>query len=151
MLCLGELATVVKQRLPIKILLFNNHSHGIQKQTLETWLSGRRVCVDPESGLAFPENFARVAESLGLESVTLDGSRPVAAELTRIYTAPGAMFVNVEINPEQKLYPVLKFGAALENQQPALGDQRIKELMIVPPFENNQQAAVVRQQSAQGW
>jgi acetolactate synthase-1/2/3 large subunit len=151
MLCLGELATVVKQNLPIKILLFNNHSHGIQKQTLETWLSGRRVGVDPDSGLAFPADFARVAEAIGLKTFVIDGTAPMMAELARIYAEPGPIFVNVEINPDQKLYPVLKFGAALENQMPLLSDDKIRAEMIIPPFINAHLAPNVRQQAGQGW
>ncbi len=151
MVCLGELATVVKQRLPVKILLFNNHSHGIQKQTLETWLDGRYVGVDPGSGLAFPADFARVAEALGLPVVTLDGSRPIQAELQRIYAMPGPVFVNVEINPDQKLYPVVKFGSPLESQLPALDPAVLKREMIVSLFAPETNNAATRQQAGQGW
>jgi acetolactate synthase-1/2/3 large subunit len=151
MLCLAELATIAKRRLPIKILLFNNHSHGIQKQTLETWLNGRYVCVDPGSGLAFPGEFTHVAEALGIPAVTVDGSGPVAEELAAIYARTGPVFVNVEINPNQKLYPVLKFGAALENQMPALDPAQLEAEMIIPPFVKSDQVAAIRQQSAQGW
>ena len=49
---------------------------------------------------------------------------------------PGPVFCNVEINPDQKLYPVLKFGAALENQMPALDEKLIRAEMLVKPFEN---------------
>jgi acetolactate synthase-1/2/3 large subunit len=33
---------------------------------------------------------------------------------------PGPVFCNIEINPNQKLYPVLKAGAPLENQMPLM-------------------------------
>jgi acetolactate synthase-1/2/3 large subunit len=151
MLCLAELATVSKHRLPIKIILFNNHSHGIQKQTLETWLNGRYVGVNPASGLAFPENFARVAEALGVPACTIDGKRPVAAELAKIYAQPGPVFVNVEINPDQKLYPVLKFGSSLENQSPPLDPSILRDEMIVDAFNKVQPALAVCQQAAPGW
>jgi len=151
MVCLAELATVAKHQLPIKILLINNHGHGIQKQTLETWLGGRYVGVDPDSGLAFPFDFSRVAESLGLPALTINGTQPLAEDLALAYAQPGPVFVNVEINPEQKLYPVLKFGASLENQMPALPPARIESEMIIPPYVKNTQAAFVTQQSAQGW
>lgn len=151
MICLGELATVVRQRLPIKIVLFNNHSHGIQKQTLETWLNGRYVGVDPASGLAFPADFTRVAEALGLPTVTIDGRRPIGAELTKAYALPGPVFINVEINPDQKLFPVLKFGAALENQMPALDPEKLDSEMIIPPFCQAAPTAAAVQQAAPGW
>ena len=61
MICMAELATLVRHNLPVKVLLFNNHGHGIQKQTLETWLDGRYVGVDGPSGLAFPPGRRRRA------------------------------------------------------------------------------------------
>jgi acetolactate synthase-1/2/3 large subunit len=151
MVCLAELATITKHRLPVKILLFNNHSHGIQKQTLETWLDGRYVGVDPTSGLAFPANFARVAEAMGVETHTVDGSLPMAEELAKIYAQPGPVFVNVEINPDQKLYPVLKFGSALEDQTPKLDAVKQQQEMIINPFKQTNQAPVASQQAAPGW
>ena len=46
MMCLEELATIKRHNLNIKTLIFNNRGHGIQKQTLDTWLDGRYVLVD---------------------------------------------------------------------------------------------------------
>lgn len=151
MLCLAELATIARHGLPVKVLLFNNHSHGIQKQTLETWLDGRYVAVDPASGLAFPTDFTRVAEALGIPAVTINGAEPMAETLRSAYSRPGPVLVNVEINPDQKLYPVLKYGAALENQSPLLDPARIEAEMLVPSFAPNNQTAGVRQQAAPGW
>jgi acetolactate synthase-1/2/3 large subunit len=45
-----------------------------------------------------------------------------------VYATKGPVFCNVEINPDQKLYPVLKFGASLENQMPLMPADRLKEL-----------------------
>ena len=92
-----------------------------------------------------------MAETLGVPACTIDGTRPIAGELEKIYTQPGPVFVNVEINPNQKLYPVVKFGSALEDQLPALGDERLKAEMIVPPFTPSSPARAVRQASEQGW
>jgi acetolactate synthase-1/2/3 large subunit len=151
MISLSELATVVNHRLPLKVILFNNHSHGIQKQTLETWLGGRFVCVDPASGLSFPANFARVAEAMGLPVCTIDGTRPMGAELERIYRESGPMFVNVEINPDQKLYPVVKFGSPLEDQLPMLDRTVLRREMIVPPYQSVVTNPVAQIQAGQGW
>ena len=107
--------------------------------------------VDPISGLAFPSDWLRLAESLGLPARTIDGARPIANELAAIYEQPGPVFVNIEINPEQKLYPVLKFGAALENQLPLLDETRISAEMLIPLFDNTDQASIARQQATQGW
>jgi acetolactate synthase-1/2/3 large subunit len=151
MLCLGELATVARHQLPIKILLFNNHGHGIQKQTLETWLGGRYIGVDSASGLAFPTDFQSVAEALGLSSCTVNDSSSMLDILGEVYSRPGPAFVNVEINPEQKLYPVVKFGSPLENQLPLIDEAKLQSEMLIPPFLDNGKGQSMRQQAMQGW
>jgi acetolactate synthase-1/2/3 large subunit len=131
-LCLGELATIVRYNIPVKIILFNNHSHGIQKQTLETWLDGRYVGVDPGSGLGFVD-FPRVAAAHGLPLVTIDRTSDVREKLKQVYATPGPVFCNVEITPSQKLYPVVKFGQPLENQMPLMPAGDLQSLKTYVP------------------
>lgn len=134
MICMSELATVVKNNLNIKILLFNNHAHGIQKQTLETWLDGRYVGVHPGSGLAFP-NFEKIGIAFDLKTVTISNPSSMIKDLREIYSMPGPVFCNIEINPDQKLYPVVKFGAALEDQLPPLSPGVLDSEMIIEPYQ----------------
>lgn len=151
MICLAELASVVLHQLPIKIFLFNNHSHGIQKQTLSTWLDGRMVGVDPDSGVAFPRDWSGLAHSLGLKVVNIDQSSLVVEQLNDIYMHSGPIFVNVQINPEQKLYPVLKFGSPLENQLPYIPNEEIAREMIISSFEVSKDLEKRSDQKSQGW
>lgn len=151
MICLAELATIFHHKLPIKIFLFNNHSHGIQKQTLETWLGGRKVGVDPVSGVAFPANWLEVAKAFGFSTYTVDGTQELSNVLDDIYAKEGPAFINVEINPDQKLYPVLKFGEALENQMPLLPEINIEEEMIVQPFRKDVNGAADLKKISYGW
>lgn len=126
-LCLGELATVVRHNLPIKIILFNNHSHGIQKQTQETWFDSHYVGVDPASGLGLSD-FPNVAKAMGLPIVRIAKSSEIKCKLMEAYAVSGPVLCNIEINPDQKLHPVLKAGASLENQIPLLSEKLIRQL-----------------------
>lgn len=135
MVCLAELATIVKQKLPIKIFLLNNHGHGIQKQTLETWLRGNMVAVDELSGLAFPSDWTITAKSFGLDTYQIDNNSSISQTLSKVFSSKEPVFVNVEINPDQKLYPALKYGSALEKQLPEINVDVSKE-MFVKPFNN---------------
>ncbi len=134
MICLAELATLVHHKLPIKVLVFNNHGHGIQKQTLETWLDGRYVGVDGPSGLAFPP-IGPVARAMGLKVIDIAATADIDAGLRAAYATSGPVLCNIEINPAQKLYPVVKFGSPLEDQLPALDPDFIARQMIVAPVE----------------
>jgi acetolactate synthase-1/2/3 large subunit len=138
-------------KLPVRVFLFNNHSHGIQKQTLETWLNGRYVCVDPTSGLSFPSDFSAIARAMGLRCHTIAQEKTLAVDLKEALREVGPVFVNVEITPDQKLYPVLKHGSALENQMPKLDPKVIEREMIIPSFESDVSSAEVKKQSSEGW
>ena len=126
-LCLGELATVVRHQLPLKIVLFNNHAHGIQKQTLETWLNANYAGVDSDSGLGL-SNFPEVVKAMGLPVITISKSSEVTQKLREAYAMKGPVFCNIEINPDQKLYPVLKAGAELDNQMPLMPADQLQAL-----------------------
>lgn len=151
MVCLAELATVVTHQLPIRIVLFNNHGHGIQKQTLETWLNGKYVCVDVPSGLSFPPDFSKVAASFGLETISVTSDDNLGEAFTRAFNINGPVFINVEINPEQRLYPVLKHGSSLEDQMPKLDSKLIGNEMIVEPFRPTSGSSDQKKQSSEGW
>ena len=126
-LCLGELATVVRHQLQLKIVLFNNHAHGIQKQTLETWLNSNYAGVDKDSGLGL-SNFPEVVKAMGLPVITISKSSEITQKLREAYAMKGPVFCNIEINPDQKLYPVLKAGADLDNQMPLMPADQLQAL-----------------------
>jgi len=150
MVCLAELITVSKNSLPVKIFLINNRSHGIQKQTLETWLSGNFVCVDELSGLAFPNDYAKVASVFGLDYVLINENTDLKEKLTEIYSNIKPLFIDVQIYQDQKLYPVLKFGHPLENQMPFIGEEILSQLMIVKNF-NSEDVNTNTKQTKEGW
>ena len=118
---------MVRHQLSLKIVLFNNHSHGIQKQTLETWLDGNYVGVDSASGLGLTD-FPNVAKAMGLKIISISKSSEIVAKLKEAYDTTGPVFCNIEINPNQKLYPVLKAGASLENQMPLIPAEQLAAL-----------------------
>ncbi len=133
LICLAELATLVRHQLKIRVLVFDNKGHGIQKQTLETWLGGHYVAVDSASGLALPP-IPAVACAMGLPVIEIHNNAQATEALSRVYQADGPVLCHILIDPDQKLFPVLKFGAPLEDQLPALDQDLIaREMLISPP------------------
>lgn len=130
MMCLAELVTVVKYKLPIKIFLFNNHGHGIQRQTVDTWLHSRYIGVDADTGLGFPD-FIAVAAACGLPTITINSQRGVKQKIARILKKKGPVFCNVEIDPGMRIVPMLKFGAGLEDLDPKLPAETIQQILSV--------------------
>jgi acetolactate synthase-1/2/3 large subunit len=89
--------------------------------------------VDEESGLAFTD-FAAVGRAMGLPVFVLDAPDGIAAGLAAAYATDGPVLIDARVMPAQKLYPVLKFGAALENQLPAMDPEQIAREMVIPPY-----------------
>jgi len=151
MICMAELATVVRHNLPLKIFLINNHGHGIQKQTLETWLNGTFVGVDEISGLAFPKDYQGLVKAFGLKYIRLYSGSDIEKSLEEVYTSDSPCFIDVEINPNQKLFPVLKFGFPLENQMPFLDKEFLDSQMLIKQFKNEQVTDLDKKQNKEGW
>jgi acetolactate synthase-1/2/3 large subunit len=114
MMCLEELATIARHKLKIKVFIFNNRGHGIQKQTIENWFDGHYVGVDYETGLYFPD-FAKVAEGFDLcyqkvsEQDNLDdffGSKE--------FVTDSPMIFDVQIDPNQRIQPMIKSGSFID-------------------------------------
>jgi acetolactate synthase-1/2/3 large subunit len=139
LICLAELATLVRHQLKIRVLVFDNKGHGIQKQTLDTWLDGHYVAVDSDSGLALPP-IAAIGRAMGLPVVEIDSGDAILDGLAEVYGRPGPVLCNISINPQQKLYPVVKFGSSLEDQLPSLSPDVIRREMIVTPFVDKKEA-----------
>jgi acetolactate synthase I/II/III large subunit len=130
-MCIEELATVARHGLPIKIFIFNNQGHGIQKQTIETWLESRYEALDHATGLYFPD-FIKVAEAYGLPAGSITDHRGLQDQIRYILSLEGPFLCNVAITPNQRIRPMLTFGRPLEDQAPLLDRTILKRNMFIP-------------------
>lgn len=128
-----ELATIVRHNLPVKIFLINNHGYSMVQQTQEQWLEGRYEATTVEGGLAFPD-FVKVAEAYGLRTVTIDSNAGIPAGLREVFATPGPAFCNVEIRPEHRVIPQVRFGRPIEDPEPFLERSEFLENMLVTPL-----------------
>jgi acetolactate synthase I/II/III large subunit len=129
-----ELATVIRHQLPIKIFLINNHGHSMIQQTQDQWLGSRYLASSIEGGLAFP-NFIKVAEAYGYRTVNISKNCELNERIQEVLTSAGAIFCNVEIKPEHRVIPQVKFGRPNEDPAPLLPRKAFFEDMIVEPLE----------------
>jgi acetolactate synthase-1/2/3 large subunit len=129
-----ELATVVRHGLPIKIFVLNNHGYSMIQQTQDQWLGSRYHASSVAGGLADPD-LAAVARAYGLPTIDLRRNAEVPAEIAHAMQAEGAVFCNVEIRPEHRVVPQVKFGRPNEDPEPLLPRREFLENMLVEPLE----------------
>lgn len=98
-----EMATVYRHQLPIKVILFENHSHSMCMQTQRQWFDGKYPSTSYEGGLATPDHEA-LARAYGLE---------VCGTLERLLRDDVPAFYQLELDPEKGIEGQIKFGEPL--------------------------------------
>ncbi len=131
---LQELLTVVRQQLPIKIFVFNNHGYGIIQQTQEDWLDSRYFASLPDTGLGDPD-YTKIARAMGLEATNLRNHRGMRRKIREVLAADGPVLCNVELSPSQRIVPMVKAGRPIEDPMPLLDREVFLRNMIIEPLD----------------
>ncbi|MEI7863811.1 MAG: thiamine pyrophosphate-binding protein [Chthoniobacterales bacterium] len=136
---LQELVTVTKHDLPIKVLLFNNHGHGMVQQTQEMWLGSKYYATSIEGGLAFPD-FEKVAQAYGYPVFSVSRNEKLRATLSLALSESGYSFTNIEIAANERVVPQVQFGRPNEDSSPLLDRKEFMDNMLVEPLAVSQKA-----------
>jgi acetolactate synthase I/II/III large subunit len=113
---LQELQTVVRNDLPIKILILNNQCHGMVRQFQQSYLDSRYYST--MWGYNSP-NFTKVAQAYGIEAMTIDNREQIAEALDFFWKdASQPVLLQVMIDPEGNVYPKIAYGHPLTEMEP---------------------------------
>lgn len=122
-----ELQWVVRERLPLKIVVLNNHALGMIVNVQRSYIDNRRTGTDPQSGFSSP-SFAEVARAYGIRSMTfdrLDDFSGAAAAMAD--DAP--LLVEIDFPEETFCYPKAHMGDEMWNQRPYLPADEMQRLL----------------------
>ncbi len=86
---LGDIMTIVQYKLPVKLIIFNNHSLGMVK--LEMEVAG---LPDWQTDMINPD-FTKIAEAMGMRALTVADPANVDAALTEAFSYNGPMLLNI--------------------------------------------------------
>lgn len=95
----GDLATIVQYKLPVKVIVFNNHSLGMVK--LEMQVAG---LPDWQTDMYNPD-FALLAKAYGMASLTVNKPEEVAGALAQAFAAEGPFLLNIITDPAALAMP----------------------------------------------
>ena len=131
-----ELAVMVQHRLPVKIFVMNNHGYGIIQQTQEDWLDSRHWAAREGEEGGLPEaDETRIARAYGLPARVLRSHKSLRRQVRALLSTPGPVLGNVEVDPDQRVSPMLKAGRPIEDPQPLLERDEFRRNMIVDPLD----------------
>jgi acetolactate synthase-1/2/3 large subunit len=109
---MSDLATACNHKLPIKVIVMNNHYLGMVRQWQTLFYDDRRSGVDLEGN----PDFAEIADAYGALGLTLKRPADVRKILTRaLEYNDGPCIINAEVTKEDNVFPMVPAGKALED------------------------------------
>lgn len=96
---MGDLATIVQYKLPVKLIVFNNRSLGMVK--LEMEVSG---LPDWQTDMYNPD-FAAVAQAMGMTGISVSDPEKVESTLRDAFLMDGPVLISVQTNPDSLAMP----------------------------------------------
>lgn len=103
-----ELGTISAYNIPVKVVILNNHYLGMVRQWQELFYD-RRYSATPMKN----PDFIKVAGAYGVAGRMIDKQEDVESALKEMLDHKGAYFLEVRIEPEENVYPMVPAGAAI--------------------------------------
>jgi acetolactate synthase I/II/III large subunit len=109
---LNELATACIHKLPIKIIVLNNHYLGMVRQWQELFFDNRESGVDLEGN----PDFVALAEAYGAKGIHINSVDEVDSKLQEALAINDRpVVINAEVVKTDNVYPMVPAGAPLES------------------------------------
>ncbi|MGC3960291.1 MAG: thiamine pyrophosphate-dependent enzyme [Verrucomicrobiota bacterium] len=111
-----ELQTVWRNQLPLKMIVINNHCHGMVRQFQESYFESRFQST--MWGYSTPD-FVKVAAAYNIPARRVQHSDEVAAALQWLWENPLApMLLEIDIASTVNVYPKMAFGRPITEMEP---------------------------------
>ncbi len=104
-----EMATAVCYNLPVKIIILNNSYLGMVRQWQELFYNKNYCapCLDTAP------DFVKLAEAYGAEGYLVEKTEDVVPVLNKVFASPRTCIVDIRVEPEENVYPMVPAGASL--------------------------------------
>jgi acetolactate synthase-1/2/3 large subunit len=119
-----ELVTAAQHNLPVKILILNNCFLGMVRQWQELFYDARYSA----TCLSSNPDFVKVAEAFGVKGIRIEDKKDVEKGLKEAIDHPGPVVIDVMVDREEGVYPMVPAGAA--SNEMIFGSEKKKEKKV---------------------
>jgi acetolactate synthase-1/2/3 large subunit len=104
-----EIATLVQNRLPVKVCILNNNFLGMVRQWQELFFDKRysQTCME------LPIDFVKLAEAFGATGLQATKPEEVEETIKKAFATPGPVIMEFKVAREEKVLPMVPAGASL--------------------------------------
>ncbi|MBD3296068.1 MAG: biosynthetic-type acetolactate synthase large subunit [Candidatus Omnitrophica bacterium] len=116
-----ELATVVLEKIPVKILILNNGYLGMVRQWQELFYEKRYAyTVLAEKDPTLCPDFVKLAESYGARGIRVTNKKDVKKALKETFETDGPVIVDFLVEREENVFPMVPAGESITNMMHGL-------------------------------
>lgn len=120
-----ELQTIVREKIPIAIILINNGALGMIRHFQEMYFQKNYTQTVPVGGYTVP-NFAAIAEAYQLGYKYVENESQISSEL---FSWKEPCLIEIRIREETYVFPKLEFGKPNQDQEPLMDRELYTQLM----------------------
>ncbi|BDE07729.1 acetolactate synthase [Vulcanimicrobium alpinum] len=110
-MCLPELATLRRYRVPAKVLLIDNQNLGMVRQWQELFFSERYSATN----LSDNPDFAAIARAYGIEAFFVNAPGDADAVIARFIAHPGPALLHAACHPTENVWPMIPAGMTVDD------------------------------------
>jgi len=127
---------ISQYKLPIKIILLNNHSLSMITQFQDLYFEKRKAGTTKESGYLVPD-FSMLAHACNLPYIRFKGDEfNVGNLLDNFIKSPGPGVIEFDVGENTVVCPKLEVNMPIENASPKLSAEELRSAMIIDPLES---------------
>lgn len=120
-----ELQFIAREKLPIAIVVLNNHALGMIRHFQEMYFEGNYTQTINGNGYLSP-NFEKIAQAYGIKYGVIDASKEMKPE---IFNINEPILMEVDFSENTYVFPKLEFGKPNQDQEPLLNRDMFERLM----------------------
>ncbi len=118
-----EMATAAVNGAAVKVVVLDNRSLGMVRQWQKLFYDGRYSATELEDN----PDFVKLAEAYSWKAERVDKPEQVRKAFERMLKADGPYLIDMRIDREQSVFPMVPSGASLAEAIGAVGDAHVKE------------------------
>lgn len=124
---LQELQMIAREKLPVKIILLNNHALGMIRHFQEMYFENRFFQTTQSGGFSSPD-FQQIAQAYHLRYVAVTDVKEIK-NLHTVLKDSEAVFIEIKLLEPTYVYPKLEYGKPNQDQEPLLERSLYEKLM----------------------
>jgi len=119
-----ELQTIVRNELPVKMVVLNNRCLGMIRQFQDSYFQGRYQSTFWGYN---PPDFEAVAKAYTINAFTVNDEAGIAEGLKKLWEAPDKPFLlQVMVDPHTNVYPKMAYGNPITEMEPFVKPTQIE-------------------------